>query len=241
MRFLLARVVYYGANREDLETRFCRELADDGDTPDSVHRNIDLVLHPDTLACCDPQDDDEMAPSSNPYSSLSILTPGQRSIACEIMGAVLHETHQLLFLRSSAGTGKTFTVKVLISALHSLGKKYLICGTTGIAAVQYPGGTALHSLFHLGIDEQSTGAFHSNIGRRTPLARHVLAADLIIIDKVSLLTPWVANRVSMTLQSISGYDQVEFGGKRILFVGGNAPLATNEVFCGTRTDDKDVE
>jgi hypothetical protein len=117
------------------------------------------------------------------------LTPEQHSVACEIIGAVLHETHQLRCLQGSAETGKIFTVKALISSLHSLGKKCLICGTTGIAAIQYPGGTTLHSLFRLGIDEQSTGAFCSNIGRGTPLARHILAADLIIIDDVSILTP----------------------------------------------------
>jgi hypothetical protein len=91
--------------------------------------------------------------------------------------------------------------------------------TTGIAAVQYPGGTSLHSLFRLGIDQQSQGGFRSNIGRGTPLARCILAADLVIIDEVSMLTPWVANRVSLTLRSISGYERIQFGRKRILFVG----------------------
>jgi Cdc6-like AAA superfamily ATPase len=70
---------------------------------------------------------------------------------------VLDETHQLGFLEGSAGTGKIFTVKALINALQSHCKKCLICGTTGIAGVQYPGGTILHSLFRLGIDEQSRG------------------------------------------------------------------------------------
>jgi ATP-dependent exoDNAse (exonuclease V) alpha subunit len=124
-----------------------------------------------------------------------------------------------MFLQGSAGTGKTFTVKTLIATLQSCGKKCLICGTTGIAAVQYPGGITLHSLFRLGIDEQFTGSFRSNIGRRTAHARHILAADLIVIDEVSMLTPWVANRVSMTLQPISDHDRIEFGGKRILFAG----------------------
>jgi hypothetical protein len=107
----------------------------------------------------------------------------------------------------------------LINALQSHRKKDLICGTTGIPAVQYSGGTTLHSLFHLVIDEQSRGGFRSNIGRGTPLARYILAADLIIVDEVPMLTPWVANRVSLTCQSISGYGKIQFGGKRILFVG----------------------
>jgi hypothetical protein len=78
-------------------------------------------------------------------------------------------------LQGSAGTGKTFTLKALISAFQSHRKKRLICGTTGIAAIQYPGGTTPHSLFHLGIDEQSWGDFCSKIGRGTPLARYNLA------------------------------------------------------------------
>jgi hypothetical protein len=146
------------------------------------------------------------------------LTPEQHSVASKIFKAVLHERQELFFLQGSAGTGKIFTVKALINALQSHRKKCLICGTTGVAAVQYPGGTALHSLFCLGIDEQSREDFRSNIGRGTPLARYILAADSIIIDEVSMLTLWVANRVSLTLQSISGYERIQFGGKRILFV-----------------------
>jgi hypothetical protein len=51
------------------------------------------------------------------------------------------------------------------------------------------------------------------------LAQCILAADLIIIDEVSMLTPWVADRVSLTIQSISGYERIQFGGKLIFFVG----------------------
>jgi hypothetical protein len=98
-------------------------------------------------------------------------------------------------------------------------EKCLICGTTGIAAVQYPGGKTFRPLFRLGIDEQSGVDFRSNIGRGSPLVWYIFAADLIIIDEVSMLAPWVANRISMTLQSISGHERIEFGGKRILFVG----------------------
>jgi hypothetical protein len=124
-----------------------------------------------------------------------------------------------MFLQGSAGTGKPFTIRVLITYLEAIGKKSLICATTGIAAVQYRGGTTLHSLFRLGIDEESNGSFLSHIGRDTPYAQHLLRADLIIIDEVSMLTPWIANRASMTLRSISIEDQMEFGGKMILFVG----------------------
>jgi hypothetical protein len=157
-----------------LETRFCDHLADDGDTPDSVRRKVDLLLHPFDMSSYDGLGDDQLSISSDPDSHLSLLTPEQHSIASKIIKAVLHEIYQLMFLQGSAGTGKTFTVKPLINALQSYRKKCLICGTTGIAAVQYLGGTTLHSLFRLGIDEQSRGGFRSNIGCGIPLARYIL-------------------------------------------------------------------
>jgi tRNA(Met) C34 N-acetyltransferase TmcA len=212
-------MVYYGASREFLELRFQANLADDDDTIDSVRRTIDLLLNSESYTGCDHQDGDQMPDTQVGDQSLVGLMTEQRMIASEIMDAVASKTNQLMFLQGAAGTGKTYTVKALISALQSRRRKCLICATTGIAAVQYPRGTTLHSLFHLGIDEQFTGRFQSNIGRGTPQAEYILSADLIIIDEVSMLTPWVAKRVSLTLQSISNEERTEFGGKQILFVG----------------------
>jgi hypothetical protein len=240
IRFRLAQMVYYGASRESLETHFCDQLADDGDTPDSVRRKIDFLLHPFDMSSHDGLRDDQPPISSYP---VSLLTSEQHSVASKIIKTVLHKTHQLMFLQGSAGTGKTLIVKALINAFQSHGKKCLICETTGIAAVQYPSGITFHSLFRLGIDEQSRGSFRLNIGRGTPLARYILAADLIIIDQVWKLTPWVVNRVSLALQSISIYEKIQFGGKRILFVGDLLqlpPLFRIFQSCPSRIDSQHV-
>jgi hypothetical protein len=165
-----------------LETRFCDHLTDDGDAPDSVRRKTDLLFHPFDMSSYDGLGDDQLSISSDSDSHLSLLTPGQHSIASKNIKTVLHETHQFMFLQGSAGTGKTFIAKALINALQSHRKKCSICGTTGIVAAWYPDGTTLHPLFRLGIGEQSRGGFRSNIGRRTLLVRYILAADLIIIQ-----------------------------------------------------------
>ena len=219
IRFRLVQMLHDGASRETLECRFRSQLADEGDIIDSVHHKIDALLHPERLASWDVQEENEMPLTFAVDESLSVLTSEQHAVASQIIDAVIYQTDQLMFLQASAGTGKTFTIKALIRRLQSLDKKCLICGTTGIAVAQYPGGITLHSLFRLGIDEEFAGSFRSNIGRGTFQAKCILDADLIIIDEVSMLTLWVANRVSMTLQSISVEDQMEFGGKMILFVG----------------------
>jgi hypothetical protein len=63
--------------------------------------------------------------------------------------------------------------------------------------------------------------FTSNIGSGSTKAKYIQRARIIIIDEVSMLTPWVARKVSLTLDSITEtkYEQWTFGGKLILFVG----------------------
>jgi hypothetical protein len=152
IRFLLAQMVYLGQVEnlwkrvsvvswqmtETLRTLFVSKL---------ISCSVLLICHLTTIS------NDQLSISSGPDSYLSLSTPEQHSVAFEIIEAVLHETCQLVFLQGSTRTGKTFTVRALISALQSRRKKWLICGTTCIAAIQYPGGTTVHSLFCLGINE----------------------------------------------------------------------------------------
>jgi ATP-dependent exoDNAse (exonuclease V) alpha subunit len=219
IRFLLVQMVHYSASRETLECRFRTQLADEGDTIDSVHHKLGALLHPESSACRDLQEENEMPLTFAVDESLSVLSSERHGVASQIIEAVIYQTDQLMFLQGSAGTGKTFTIKALIRRLRLLGEKCFICGTAGIAAAQYPGETTLHSLFRLGIDEEFAGRFRYNIDRGTFEAKYLLDADLIIIDEVSMLTPWVANRVSMTLHSILIQDQMQFGLKFIRFVG----------------------
>jgi hypothetical protein len=64
-------------------------------------------------------------------------------------------------------------------------------------------GQSVHALFCLDIDECQSTRFLSHISRRTVRADYLLSADLIIIDEVSMLTPWVTRRALLTLGSIA--------------------------------------
>jgi hypothetical protein len=213
LRFLFAQIVPYVSDKDGFKSRFWTYFFDDGDTDESVGDKIDHLMHPE----CHPSP--EVLTDLSHDQPLSSLTREQRKIALRIIKSVLGNKHQLLFLQGSAGTGKTFTVKALIAELARKGKKCLITGTTGIAAVQYRGRTTRHSLFKLGIDETTRGDFRSNLGRDICQSRHILSADLIVIDEFSMLTSWVAHRVSLPLRSISDQGEAPFSGKKILFVG----------------------
>jgi hypothetical protein len=70
-------------------------------------------------------------------------------------------------------------------------------------------------LFRLGVDEGSRGGFSGNIGRGMAHATYLLGADLIVIDQGSILTPWVVQRVPLTLQWFTEGLRVFLGKKRV--------------------------
>jgi hypothetical protein len=240
MRFLLAQMVRYGADPIPLEDEFADQLAEPrrpNETRQQIHEQImrmahesDLSAYADGDSLPDRPDPDSLQsrprmdprdPSFDPVNPSAGLNMDQEEVARRVINAVSSSNPPLMFQQGAAGTGNTFTVRRIVKLLSRRQKKCLICATTGIAAVQYPGGCTLHSLFKLGIDEQAGAAFISGVGKHTPHAAYLQRADLIIIDEVSMLTPWVANRVSKTLQSIADPPEKYqyFAGKSILFVG----------------------
>jgi hypothetical protein len=218
LRFMVAQMIAYGANRETLLDLFIGELSDSGDTREDTIRKVSECISGVRHVFVAMPGEEEFGAAFQPDVARDTLTPEQNLVARAIVDAVVQDGVQLMFLQGSAGTGKTFTVRAIIEMLRRGGKKCLVCATTGIAAVQYRGGTTLHSLFRLGTDDQDHGGFQCHIGRESIDARHILSADLIVVDEVSMLTPEVANRMSLTLKCISQV-RSEFGGKRVLFVG----------------------
>jgi ATP-dependent exoDNAse (exonuclease V) alpha subunit len=68
------------------------------------------------------------------------------------------------------------------------------------------------------IQESGSYQFVCNIGRNTPPANFLLDTDLIVVDEVSMLTPWVAERASRVLNWLAEFDGL-LGGIQMLFVG----------------------
>ena len=65
----------------------------------------------------------------------------------------------------------------------------LVTGSIGIAASQYKGGQALHSLFAVSVDQKSKGnEMRSNIGLNTVKAEELMTTQLIVIDEVLMVT-----------------------------------------------------
>jgi hypothetical protein len=68
-----------------LATRFCNDLADEGGTPDSLRRSIDLLLHPEILASSGHRDDDQIPSTSPSKSVLSLLMTAEHFLLSQIV------------------------------------------------------------------------------------------------------------------------------------------------------------
>lgn len=79
------------------------------------------------------------------------------------------------FLSGEAGTGKSFVIELFKKHLDSVGKKYVVCAPTGLAALNVEGIT-LHRTFGLSINILDFNATMKNVEE----------AEVIIIDEISM-------------------------------------------------------
>jgi Cdc6-like AAA superfamily ATPase len=184
-------------------------LGDKGDGRLQITEKINAILHRSRAQKSgeDTENEELIGLGEDSQPQLTDLSREQAAIAVDIVNdadsRLPDPSKQLMFLQGSAGTGKTHTVRAMLTELRNRGIAYFVSATTGIAAVQYPGGQTVHSLFSLGIDENQGSCFISHIGRNTQKTQKLLGARLIVIDEVSILTPWVARRISLTLRWIA--------------------------------------
>jgi transcriptional regulator of acetoin/glycerol metabolism len=140
---------------------FKDKMRDRGDDDDAVRRKIEAIIRRLTSTIQSSSDDVEVSdPAGGDHSpSIADFSLEQAAVAREIIDAVEQKSKQLMLLQGSAGTGKTRTVRVILSESQRKHIHCLVSATTGIAAVQYPGGQIVHSVFSLGIDERQNASF----------------------------------------------------------------------------------
>jgi len=120
---------------------------------------------------------------------------------------------QNVWLKGKAGTGKTWVTKLVVKALEDRRKKVIVMAPTGIAATNI-GGATLHSTF--GLSPHGMLTFETCNFLKSEKRRVLDAADVIVIDEVSMLRADLLDALNWTLikNGCSGLQS-----KQVIFIG----------------------
>ena len=104
-----------------------------------------------------------------------------------------------LILQAPGGTGKTYTMNLLIKFLLDASANVAVTSTTGISATALIGGRTVHSALNAGIIVPEPNAGF-NITPQSKLAAEWRAIDVLIVDEVMCLHRHFLEAIAFTLQ-----------------------------------------
>ena len=149
------------------------------------------------------------------------LNPDQLFVFNTLKQLILDDNKDglLIFLDAPGGTGKTFTLNVLVSWIRMEGKEVATSATSGIAANLLHLGRTSHNRFKLPINPTKEST--CNIPKQSDLAQFLRKMSLGIIDEGPMLDKLCYEALDRTLRGFaSPQDQgKKFGGKIILVSG----------------------
>ena len=137
---------------------------------------------------------------------------GVPDISTHCRASIADSTHQLCaILTGVARTGKSHVVHLLIAKLPACGFSILMCGASGVAALNVRGRT-IHGSFSLSLD------LDWQIKQGTILWWMVRNADMIIVDEFSLLSNKLLHTLNHILHKVRRDKRNPFGGITVLLV-----------------------
>jgi len=122
-----------------------------------------------------------------------------------------------VFLTGAPGAGKTYVLNEFIRRAKRAGKNVAVTASTGIAATHI-GGTTIHSWSGLGIREFLSERDREWLAKNDRLLKRYNAADVLVIDEVSMLHGARLNMVNEAAKLLRKSD-APFGGLQVVLVG----------------------
>jgi hypothetical protein len=126
---------------------------------------------------------------------------------------------RFFFLNGAGGTGKTHLYRLIIKYILLQGKRYIACAASGIAASIIPDATTMHYAFGLPPCDHPDDRWRSTLNAESQRARELQAADIVLIDEVSMIPRQALDAIDTILRHLGNPD-VPFGGK-VVVVGGD--------------------
>ena len=137
----------------------------------------------------------------------------------EIIDEIINTNHNM-FITGSAGTGKSTILKIISDSQFNR-SDIILTATTGVASANIYGVT-MHSFFKLPIGIITEGETRVTIARINSdydKAIVIKNMDILVIDEVSMLKPYILETVDTILKVIRQNHDKPFGGVQVLMFG----------------------
>jgi ATP-dependent DNA helicase PIF1 len=132
------------------------------------------------------------------------------------MASIQHDEPNIFCLNASGGTGKTYLINVILTAVRANQQIALGTGLSGIAATLLLNGRTLHSRCKIPINIREDSV--CNISNKDANAELLRQAKILIIDEVSMGHKHIFECLDRSLQDIRNNTAL-FGGLTVLFAG----------------------
>lgn len=151
---------------------------------------------------------------------MSTLSPSQqRAFDAASTGASI-------LITGSAGTGKSYLLKHIYSALTAAGKKVAITALTGCAAYLLTEDlgikvNTIHSWVGFGYGEDDALSYIRSINQKHPLRQRWRATNTLIIDEISMMSATTFDKIEAIARGVRGKENAgrPFGGLQVICVG----------------------
>ena len=174
--------------------------------------------------------DDEagvVKPPSRAKHTAESTRPDLRQANADQRRAVALATEgESFFLTGGAGTGKTFTLQLIIDALrekHGAGHVFPTA-STGIAA-SHISGTTLHWFSGCGLCKDRMDVLYDRLNGAKPGSKGSAALErwikckVLIVDEISMLAPSVFTKLDRLARKLRQNDEKPFGGIQLILCG----------------------
>jgi len=139
----------------------------------------------------------------------------------QIRAVDLATSGKSFFLTGAGGTGKSYVIRSIVETLNRCGKDAALTAMTGCAALLLgKGAKTLHSWAGIGLGKDPAPAIIAKIKKSFKAKKNWLAADTLIIDEVSMMTPELLDKLNEIGRGVRKNQAGRpFGGLQIILVG----------------------
>ena len=125
-----------------------------------------------------------------------------------------------IFLTGAGGTGKTHTIKAIVTWARSIEKRVDVTAMTGCAALLLGlKAKTLHSWAGIGLGRESPASLAESIKRSRRTLRRWLDCQILIIDEISMMMPELLEKLDFIARRVRRKESERFGGLQLILAG----------------------